>query len=130
IDSAIEAFDELDLMLEEDRTGALSDQHTALEFSLDDTLLPDAEFQLAAASMFPAHLFRAYDIRGSIDDLPTELLSNIGRALGSQLREQDQYQVVVGYDARASSSGYAKLIRQALADCGLTVIDIGLVSTP
>ncbi len=130
-DMAIDAFDELDLMLEEDSNDSPpTAQHEALEFNLDDTLLPDAEFQLSAASIFPAHLFRAYDIRGSIDDLPAELVSNIGRALGSQLREQDQYQVVVGYDARASSSGYAKLIRQALADCGLTVIDIGLVTTP
>ena len=92
--------------------------------------MPEGEFTFNRLDSFPAHLFRAYDIRGSIDDLSQDLVSNIGRALGSQLREQDQYQVVVGYDARSSSSGYAKVIRQSLVDCGLTVIDIGLVTTP
>lgn len=130
-DDVSDAFDELDLIQEEDNSlTPQSVEHDALEFNLDDTLLPDGDFQFNTVQHFPAHLFRAYDIRGSIDDLSTDLISNIGRALGSQLREQDQYQVVVGYDARSSSSGYAKLIRQALSDCGLTVVDIGLVTTP
>ena len=130
-DDAADAFDELDLILAETTSNdQLSDQHAALEFNLDDTLLPDGDFSLMTASLFPAHLFRAYDIRGSIDDLSNSMVSNIGRALGSQLRQQDQYQVVVGFDARSSSTGYAKLLRQALSDCGLTVIDIGLVTTP
>lgn len=131
MDNATDAFDELDSILEEDNSFTPQPiEHEALEFNLDETLLPDGDFQFNAADHFPAHLFRAYDIRGSIDDLSTDLMSNIGRALGSQLREQDQYQVVVGYDARSSSSGYARLIRQALSDCGLTVVDIGLVTTP
>ncbi|RZA06188.1 MAG: hypothetical protein EOO68_05435, partial [Moraxellaceae bacterium] len=122
-DDVSDAFDELDLIQEEDNSlTPQSVEHDALEFNLDDTLLPDGDFQFNTVQHFPAHLFRAYDIRGSIDDLSTDLISNIGRALGSQLREQDQYQVVVGYDARSSSSGYAKLIRQALSDCGLTVV--------
>ena len=127
----LDAFDELDLLLEENQSNSsASSDHADLEFNLDDTLLPDGDFSLTAASLFPAHLFRAYDIRGSIDDLSNALIGKIGSALGSELRAQDQYQVVVGYDARASSPGYAKLIRQALSDCGLTVIDIGMVTTP
>lgn len=100
-----------------------------IEFSLDDTLFPDLDFT-APVIHFPAHLFRAYDIRGSIDQLTPAFIEKIGRALGAAFRAKDQYQVVVGYDARATSSSYAKLVRQALADSGLTVIDIGLVPTP
>ena len=130
-DKATDAFDDLDLIQEEDNSFTPQPvEHEALEFNLDETLLPDGDFQFNAVQQFPAHLFRAYDIRGSIDDLRIDLISSIGRALGSQLREQDQYQVVVGYDARSSSSGYAKLIRQSLSDCGLTVVDIGMVTTP
>lgn len=121
------AFDELDLL--EEQSDPVDPHGDALEFNLDETLLPDVEFNLGA-SQFPAHLFRAYDIRGAIDDLSTELVGKIGRALAAQLRQQDQYQVVVGYDARTSSSGYARLIREACVASGLTVIDIGRVSTP
>lgn len=121
------AFDELDLLQEQ--PDPVDPHGDALEFNLDETLLPDVDFN-PSVSRFPAHLFRAYDIRGAIDDLSTELVSKIGRALAAQLRQQDQYQVVVGYDARTSSSGYAKLIREACVASGLTVIDIGRVSTP
>lgn len=125
--TASAAFDELHLL--EEQPEAIDPHGDALEFNLDETLLPNIEFNLGA-SQFPAHLFRAYDIRGAIDDLNSELVGKIGRALATQLRQQDQYQVVVGYDARTSSSGYARLIREACVASGLTVIDIGRVSTP
>ncbi|RYD90890.1 MAG: hypothetical protein EOP50_15210, partial [Sphingobacteriales bacterium] len=64
------AFDELDLL--EEQPEPVDPHGDALEFNLDETLLPDVEFNLGAgASKFPAHLFRAYDIRGAIDDLST-----------------------------------------------------------
>lgn len=100
-----------------------------IEFSLDDALFPDLDFT-APVVVFPAKLFRAYDIRGSIELLTPSLIEKTGRALGAAFRAKDQYQVVVGYDARASSPSYAKLVRQALSESGLTVIDIGLVPTP
>lgn len=108
---------------------AVKEEKGLLEFTLDDALFPD-EVINAPAVTFPHQLFRAYDIRGLVDDLSSSLVSKIARALAATLREKDQYQVVVGYDARTSSSSYAKLTRQALADSGLTIIDIGMVPTP
>jgi phosphomannomutase len=131
--TATEAFEELDLLqhpLDEPLADSSKAAHSdAIEFNLDETLLPDVEFNVGAPR-FPDHIFRAYDIRGTIDDLSNELVTKIGRALGAHLRYKNQYQVVVGYDARTSSSGYARLIRQAFVDSGLTVIDIGRVTTP
>ncbi|WP_084494746.1 phosphomannomutase/phosphoglucomutase [Alkanindiges illinoisensis] len=131
--SASEAFEELDLLeetLQESPADTAKAAHSdAIEFNLDETLLPDMEFNVGAPR-FPDHIFRAYDIRGTIDDLSNELVTKIGRALGAHYRYKNQYQVVVGYDARTSSSGYARLIRQAFVDSGLTVIDIGRVTTP
>lgn len=131
--SASEAFEELDLLqetLEPPPVDAAKAAHSdAIEFNLDETLLPDMEFSVGAPR-FPDHIFRAYDIRGTIDDLSNEVVTKIGRALGAHYRYKNQYQVVVGYDARTSSSGYARLIRQAFVDSGLTVIDIGRVTTP
>lgn len=100
-----------------------------IEFSLDDALFPDLDFT-APVVTFPEKLFRAYDIRGSIDLLTPAFIEKIGRALGAAFRAKDQFQVVVGYDARASSPSYAKIVRQALSESGLSVIDIGLVPTP
>ncbi len=100
--------------------------HHALDFKLDDILIPE----LDEKSLFPSHLFRAYDIRGLGIDFDKDLLRKIGQALGTTLREQDQHQVVVGYDVRLTSIGFAEIIRQALVDSGLSVIDLGQVPTP
>lgn len=99
-----------------------------LEFSLDDILLPDAEFK--PNSSFPHHLFRAYDIRGQNHDFSDQLVSDIGKALGATLRDAGQHQVVLGFDARLNSPDYAHLVQQALVDSGLQVINVGMVGTP
>lgn len=97
-----------------------------LDFKLDDVLI----HELDEKSLFPMHLFRAYDIRGVSMDFDKDLLYKIGRALGTNMREQDQHQVVVGYDVRTTSPSFAEHIRQGLLDSGLMVIDIGQVPTP
>jgi phosphomannomutase/phosphoglucomutase len=98
-----------------------------MEFSLDAFVLPELA---VSAPVFPSHLFRAYDIRGLTADMSKELIIDIGRALGSALREQGQHQVVLGHDIRLTSERYKDLIRDALIASGLTVIDIGQVPTP
>lgn len=125
---ATATLDEL-TTLEESAAADKPADSNSIEFNLDEPLLPDMQFNVGLAR-FPEHIFRAYDIRGTIADLNDDLVSKIGRALGAHYRHQNQYQVVVGYDARTSSSAYAGLIRQALVDSGLSVIDIGRVSTP
>jgi phosphomannomutase/phosphoglucomutase len=107
----------------------VKEEKASIDFILDDALFPDAILN-APTSTFPNQLFRAYDIRGLVEDLSSELVTKIARGLAATIRAKDQYQVVVGYDSRTSSTGYAKLVRQALGDSGLTVIDIGMVPTP
>jgi phosphomannomutase/phosphoglucomutase len=101
-------------------------ESNVLDFKLDDVLI----HELDEKSLFPMHLFRAYDIRGVSMDFDKDLLYKIGRALGTNMREQDQHQVVVGYDVRTTSPSFAEHIRQGLLDSGLMVIDIGQVPTP
>jgi phosphomannomutase/phosphoglucomutase len=101
-----------------------------MEFTLGSgAMLPETEFYLEKGGL-PKHIFRAYDIRGKVTDLTSELMKPIARALGSELRARGQIEVVVGFDARTTSEQYAEIMRNGLVECGLQVIDIGMVPTP
>ena len=51
----------------------------------------------------PAEIFKAYDIRGIVGrTLTPEIVTAIGRALGSEARARGQHTVAVGRDGRLS----------------------------
>ncbi|WP_083945004.1 phosphomannomutase/phosphoglucomutase [Thiomicrospira microaerophila] len=76
-------------------------------------------------------IFREYDIRGRVDtDLTPSLVGLVGLALGAQLREQGQRQVVIGRDGRLSSQGLSNALANGLLDSGIDVIDLEMVTTP
>jgi phosphomannomutase/phosphoglucomutase len=78
-----------------------------------------------------AAIFRAYDIRGIAGQTLTEdIVSDIGRALGSEAREVGCRIIVVGRDGRLSSQGLTEALCQGIVSTGCNVIDIGLVPTP
>ncbi|MFV8818854.1 phosphomannomutase/phosphoglucomutase [Haliea sp. E17] len=80
---------------------------------------------------FPAHIFRAYDIRGNASsELTPELMTRIGGALGTIAGERQLQSLVVGADGRNSSPALKNALIRALMECGRDVIDIGLVPTP
>ncbi len=77
------------------------------------------------------HIFRAYDIRGIADrDLTDDVVTNIGRALGSAVRDAGGERVVVGRDSRASSPRIKTALNAGLVSVGVTAVDIGIVPTP
>ncbi|MEQ1559869.1 MAG: phosphomannomutase/phosphoglucomutase [Methyloglobulus sp.] len=78
-----------------------------------------------------AAMFRAYDIRGIVGKtLTTEIVHDIGRALGSEAKESGCKIIVVGRDGRMSSPGLAEALSQGIISTGCTVLDIGMVPTP
>jgi phosphomannomutase/phosphoglucomutase len=80
---------------------------------------------------FPAHVFRAYDIRGKAkSELTDELVGLIGRAVGSIAGEMGEQTLIVGCDGRKSSPRIKTVLVKALMESGRDVIDIGLVPTP
>lgn len=84
---------------------------------------------------FPAHIFKAYDIRGLVEgELSIDLAYRIGAAFAVFLRKhglvQPGQRVVVGHDMRPSSLGFQAEVIRALVDQGFDVIDVGLTSTP
>ena len=79
----------------------------------------------------PETLFRAYDIRGIFQDtLDEESARLIGRAVGSEVREQGGRTVVVGRDGRLSGPVLVDGLVAGLRESGCDVIDVGMVPTP
>jgi phosphomannomutase/phosphoglucomutase len=80
------------------------------------------------------HIFREYDVRGVVgEDLTPESATQVGRAFGSQLREdlrQAGPSVALGYDNRLSSEELAAAFADGLRASGARVIHVGMVPTP
>lgn len=77
-------------------------------------------------------IFRAYDIRGSVDDALTPHVAHlIGRAYATLLRRQYGVgEVVVGLDNRPSSTALQEAFIGGVRASGVDVIDIGLAPSP
>jgi len=78
-----------------------------------------------------ASIFKAYDIRGIVDETLTEDASRaIGRAIGSEARRRGVEAIVVGRDGRLSGPRLAAALAEGIMAAGVDVIDIGAVPTP
>ncbi len=76
-------------------------------------------------------IFKAYDIRGIVDDtLTVDAVRAIGLALGAQAREAGMRETVIGRDGRLSGPALSAALAEGFRDAGVDVIDIGMVPTP
>ncbi|WP_178862207.1 phosphomannomutase/phosphoglucomutase [Thiomicrorhabdus cannonii] len=76
-------------------------------------------------------IFRAYDIRGVVDEaLTDETVELIGRALGSEVILSGQTKIVIGRDGRLSGPRFIERLAKGLQAAGVDVIYIGEVTTP
>jgi len=79
----------------------------------------------------PPEIFKAYDIRGIVGEtLTVEGVRLIGRAIGSEAREQRQTAVAVGRDGRLSGPDLAGALMEGIRSAGIDVFDIGMAATP
>jgi phosphomannomutase len=74
----------------------------------------------------PKHIFRAYDIRGLLDEVTVEIARAVGVALVSKTGAKT---VVVGRDMRETSPELERAAIEGIVSTGANVIDIGLCST-
>jgi phosphomannomutase/phosphoglucomutase len=83
-----------------------------------------------------ANIFRAYDIRGIVDDTVTEVFTyQLGQVLGEQVCQQPRAatakpQLVVGRDGRLSGGRLAAAFIEGVLSSGCDVLEIGMVPTP
>lgn len=119
---------------------ALSDEGESvpkLDIDLDLTASQNPIFQqkdaieVSTQLSVQASIFRAYDIRGIVDDTLTESgVYEIGRAIGSAIIEAEQTNVVIARDGRLHSLRLSKSLAKGLQATGCNVIDVGQVPTP
>ncbi len=76
-------------------------------------------------------IFREYDIRGVYpEQLNEEVSYLIGRAFATKLISLNKNKMIVGYDNRLSSASLEKNLVRGLNDGGVSVVRLGLVTTP
>jgi phosphomannomutase/phosphoglucomutase len=83
------------------------------------------------ASIFPASVFKAYDIRGIVpEQIDTAFARALGRALAVMARAKGVHTLAVGRDGRLSSLELSLALQEGLMDGGIDTLDIGEVPTP
>ena len=80
---------------------------------------------------FPHSIFKAYDIRGIIDDtLTLDIAHKIGQAVGSEVIASGGNSIVIGRDGRLSGPSISEALANGLRASGVNVVDIGLAPSP
>jgi phosphomannomutase/phosphoglucomutase len=86
---------------------------------------------MTQAPALDASIFKAYDIRGIVDQtLTTDAAYWIGRALGSEAETRGEQHVYVARDGRLSGPKLIEALSKGLLDAGRDVTDLGMVPTP
>ena len=79
----------------------------------------------------PEHIFREYDIRGIADtELTDEFVMSVGYAFGTWLLARGVRKATLGGDVRLSTTRIKAAAAAGMMKAGISVTDIGLVSTP
>lgn len=79
----------------------------------------------------PSYIFREYDIRGLAEcELTDETVTLIGEAYGTWLFSRGIKKVTVGMDIRLSSPRIKTAAANGMRRAGISVIDLGVCSTP
>jgi phosphomannomutase/phosphoglucomutase len=76
-------------------------------------------------------IFREYDIRGIVGpQLTDEVVTLIGKALGTYFASKNAKRIAVGFDARESSPRFCEILSAELNSTGCDVVLVGMVPTP
>jgi len=127
----------------ETEDGAAADEEAGSELGPEydspraDQLIVEEDDALAIAPgnagpvEIDASIFRAYDIRGVVNQtLTTDAVIQIGRAIGSEALQRGRQTIVVARDGRLSGPALSEALIAGLTETGCNVKDIGVAPTP
>ena len=78
-----------------------------------------------------SEIFRAYDIRGIVDEALTEEgIFQIGKAIGSHILSEGRSSILTARDGRISGPRLLNKFQKGVMSSGCNVVDIGEVPTP
>lgn len=78
-----------------------------------------------------SEIFRAYDIRGIVDeDLTEEITFFLGKAIGTFIQLQGRNSVITARDGRISGDRLQREFQKGVLSSGCNVLDVGKVPTP
>ena len=78
-----------------------------------------------------SEIFRAYDIRGIVDETLTEEgIFQIGKAIGSHILSEGRSSILTARDGRVSGPRLLNKFQKGVISSGCNVVDIGEVPTP
>ena len=81
--------------------------------------------------MLNPHIFRAYDVRGTVGpDINAAVFEQVGRAYATLIRRNGGRRIAVGQDNRTSSAELKAGFITGVRATGVDVVDIGVVTTP
>ncbi|MFQ3323652.1 MAG: phosphomannomutase/phosphoglucomutase [Pseudomonadales bacterium] len=88
-------------------------------------------YQDTTSEAVKPEIFRAYDVRGLANiELSKSAAYQIGMALGSEAKETENSDIIVGRDGRNSSPDLSDNFIRGIIDSGCNVINLGAVPTP
>ncbi|MDD4411668.1 MAG: phosphomannomutase/phosphoglucomutase [Bacilli bacterium] len=77
------------------------------------------------------NIFRAYDLRGIYgEELDEKTSYYIGVAFGNNIKQKGKKEAIIAYDNRASSISLCEKLIEGITDTGISVVNIGLATTP
>jgi len=83
------------------------------------------------ATALDPSIFKAYDIRGIVDQSLTEdAVEIIGRAIGSEAQKRGEKHIYIGRDGRLSGPRLSAALIRGICQAGCDVTDVGMVPTP
>ncbi len=116
---------------------AATDKDFDIEIASDDNDLFGAEHEVsdertqAPSEAINPSIFRAYDIRGVVDEtLSANVVKQIGQAIGTMAQKQGENTIIIARDGRLSGPELSEALCQGILSSGANVIDIGMVPTP
>jgi len=101
------------------------------EQTANPIFMKEGAIEVVSQQDVPQSIFRAYDIRGIVDESLTEQgVFMIGRAIASEALAKGQGTLAVARDGRLHSPRLSDSLVKGILACGCDVIDIGQVPTP